>query len=534
MRALLIIALAACGASPISSVRFRNAPPVMVVDDRRDVPVAPSERTYHKRSYHFDSYYLLMTRDRPGRALGVNSLDEVPDSTWFTNRIGAREMSADEIRRGPEPESPEAHLPWTIKKSKPGGTDIGFLVEDARGETFLLKFDRRGFAEVETGADAIVARLLWAAGYNVPADHVVMFRREDLRIAPDAYTKRGGKKQPIDDAFIDAQLAKVERAPDGRIRALASMFIKGKTLGGAPRIGVRGDDPNDRIPHERRRDQRGLSAFLAWLSHTDMKEDNTVDAWQADPANPRIHYVVHYLVDFGWALGVDSLITNEPYVDHRYGIDPAATMRSILSLGLIREPWEDRQPSRLRGIALFSADHYDPAYWKPAMPSQLPVIWADRFDKLWASKILIRFTRDQIAAAVDAARFSDPRSARYMVDTLVARQRITAAHWFRQTSPVDNVGIVDERLCFTDLAILHRLDPRGAYTVDTFDPRGRRVATTTITTDINGRACPSLALADGRDRYTIVRLTGPRARPVEIHVAVAAGGTPRVVGLHRK
>ena len=35
------------------------------------------------------------------RALNVNTADEVPDSSWFTNRIGARAMTSEELTRGP-------------------------------------------------------------------------------------------------------------------------------------------------------------------------------------------------------------------------------------------------------------------------------------------------------------------------------------------------------------------------------------------------------------------------------------------------
>ena len=35
------------------------------------------------------------------RAGNVNTIDEVPDSSWFTNRIGARPVSIDEAVRGP-------------------------------------------------------------------------------------------------------------------------------------------------------------------------------------------------------------------------------------------------------------------------------------------------------------------------------------------------------------------------------------------------------------------------------------------------
>ena len=36
------------------------------------------------------------------RAIDVNVIDEVPDSSWFTNRIGSRPLSAEAIRRGPD------------------------------------------------------------------------------------------------------------------------------------------------------------------------------------------------------------------------------------------------------------------------------------------------------------------------------------------------------------------------------------------------------------------------------------------------
>jgi hypothetical protein len=150
--------------------------------DRRDVPKLPAAHEPPIGLYYLDGTLVrLMTRAlelRPHRrALAVNALDEVPDSTWFTNRIGVRELTLDELRRGPSTVgSPEPH---TLEDQEHQGRrmSIGFI--SARGEKFLLKFDVRDYPEAETATHVITNRLLWACGLTVLEDHVVYFRRED-------------------------------------------------------------------------------------------------------------------------------------------------------------------------------------------------------------------------------------------------------------------------------------------------------------------------------------------------------------------
>ncbi|MGE0397887.1 MAG: hypothetical protein AB7T06_14405 [Kofleriaceae bacterium] len=546
MRALaILVVLAGCAtADTVGPVRFANAPPVWRVNDRVHVAKPPAETPFLRALYHFDSFYLRAKRGfdlvRDRRALGVNAFDEVPDSTWFTNRIGVRDVSPDEIRRGPgSGESPDRHLPWTIENAKEGGTAIGFRVTDTRGVTFILKFDQLHAPEVETGADAVVARLLWAAGYNVPEDHVVYFTRKDLVIARDAYVKVDGVKRPIDAAYLDRQLAKVAIGRDGRIRGLASVLIDGVPLGGSPRLGVREDDPNDLIPHELRRDQRGQAPLFAWLSHTDIKEDNTFDAFQHDPADKRIDYVVHYLIDFGNALGTQSMVRRRPYPDYQYDVDLREWALSLLTLGLHRQPWEGRVDPEIPGVGMFSASHFDPGRWKPNTFAQLPIIYADRFDQFWGAKLAIRFTRAQLAAAVDAGRYSDPRAARYLVDTLVARQRIVAAYWFARTNPIDDVRVQGSRVCFTDLALRHGLlRTPTTFTVRAFDGYGKPLDfRRTIRPDARGEACvDDFALAPDGSRYTILAVENSRGMPgTLIHFALDPNSQqPRVIGLFRQ
>jgi hypothetical protein len=244
MRWLWILIVVACAHSPTGELRFRNEPPVWRVNDRIPLAKQPRERIYNRKLYHSDSFVVRRSTRaldvRPSRrAADVNALDEVPDSTWFTNRIGVRDLSIAELVRGPNVDpSPFENLPWTITKAKSGGTAIGFVFEDTTGAKFILKFDTPDRPEMETAAHAIVHRILWACGYNEPQDHIGYIRRADLVIGDKA------RKRGIDDAKLDAKLAQVALEHDGRIRVLASRYLPGKPIGGYPREGTRADDPN--------------------------------------------------------------------------------------------------------------------------------------------------------------------------------------------------------------------------------------------------------------------------------------------------
>jgi hypothetical protein len=548
----LAAALAGCAAPAVPQVRFANAPAALAVDDRRDVPRRPRSRTVFVNLHHLDGYLSLVTRPlalpRPRRALGVNALDEVPDSTWFTNRIGVRDLSPAEIRTGPgRIGSPEPYRPWTVHGTKVGGgAVIGFIISDARGERFLLKFDKPGFPEAETGADAISSRLLWAAGFNVPEDHVVYVRPDELVLAPDAKIKDVfGNESRLDRAELERRLAPVDRAAGGRLRALASRMLEGAVLGGHPGEGVRRDDPNDRIPHELRRDLRGAYALFSWLDHTDVKEDNSLDVWVADPADRQRHYVKHYLIDFGKSLGVAELIARDPRAGQEYTVDVPRMFVALATLGLHPRRWERRVDPALRGVGLLEAEAYDPGGWKPTSPAYLPFRTADHLDKFWAAKILIRFTREQLRAAVEAGRLSDPRAADYLIDTLVARQRATARHWFWRVSPLDRFELAPGGwLCFDDLMIAHRLAPVAGttrYTVTARDRRGRLVGAPVVRRpNATGRACVGpLPLAGDADGYTILRIDTERLDfrgTTFVHAARAPGSSdaaPRVIGVWR-
>ena len=115
-----------CG-SALEKIRFQNKEPVTFVNDRKDTPVEPEKNPFVRYYYHTGSYMALPLRETLGfnggkRAQNTNALDEVPNSTWFQNRIGVRNMAPEEVGTGTNiGNGPMDHKPWTVVSSKIGG-----------------------------------------------------------------------------------------------------------------------------------------------------------------------------------------------------------------------------------------------------------------------------------------------------------------------------------------------------------------------------------------------------------------------------
>lgn len=546
MRALLLAILAGCASSAsLPPARFTNAPPTTAVNDRNDI-AKPEERPYTRYLYNLDGQFLrLISRPlelhRPQRALGVNALDEVPNSTWFTNRIGVRDVSPAEIATAPGGVgSPELYKPWTITSTKVGGMTVGFIIKDSRGEKFLLKFDVKGDPEAETATQVIMGKLLWAFGFNVTEDYIVYLNKRDLVVSPKAVIKdQFGHERPLTQTEVDRRLATIDEANDGNLRVMVSHWIPGKPLGGHAAEGVRADDPNDRIPHELRRDLRGAYALFAWLDHYDLHEGNTLDMWVADPADPKHHYVKHYWVDYGIALGLAAQKNGDPRAGYEWYFDVGVLVRELLSFGAAPRIWEERGEQSYRGIGRLETALFDPGTWKSSSAAYVPIYLADRIDKFWATKIIMKFTRDQIRAAVDAGRLSDPHAAAWLTDALIERQRATGRYWFSRVNPIDEIAVAKDTLCFKDLSIVYAFEPaRGThYTLRFFTGTGTPLHTTTLAAGDAGVSCAPVELAATGDGYTIVEVQTTRPHftgTTYVHLArEPKTHAPRVIGIWR-
>ena len=441
-------------------VRFRDAPIAWYVDDDQDIP-PPKPRNFSHLQYFADILAvgrLLWVMDVPDLepAHNTNALDELPNSTWFTNRIGVRTVTPQEAARGSVVDSPPV-LPLRVVDGKTGGRNPGFVAEDATGRKFLIKFDRMENPDMQTGTGVLVNRVFWTLGYNVPQDTLVYFERDDLQLDPEAeFSPRVGKPRPMTIEDLEAVLESSPRQGDGSYRALASLYLEGVPLGGPPAVGVRKDDPNDVVPHQHRRELRGLRVFAAWVSHTDMKEDNFLDMYVEDAGR---HYVRHYMVDFGEALGAHQAEFDRLEDGFEFYIDWQENTLALLTLGLRVRDWEEQRQTPWPSIGAFSADLFEPEDWKEAYPFA-PFFEMTPADAYWAAKIVMRFDRPLLEAIVAQAEFS-PAASAYLVDTLLERARKIGHAYIESMSPLDAFRFADGHLCAHDLGIAYGLARGG-------------------------------------------------------------------------
>lgn len=458
----LVFALAAiCGCS--SSSRFKPVP--TIPDDRQPIPEPKSQKInivadiiakqvadQLEQSLDF-SRQLRNVSGKRKQAYNVDAFGEVPNSSWFTNRNATKRMSLDEIQRGPDTESgPSQEGVWTIIRAKTEGVTPGFYIEDSRGGKYVMKFDPKGYSELSTGAELVGTKLFYAAGYNVPENYLVYFDPKILRVGDDVeIIDDEGKKRRMTIDDLDKILSRIEKLPDGRIRAVASLYVSGKLKGPFYYENTRQDDPNDFIPHQHRRELRGLRVMAAWLNHFDTKANNTLDVY--DPAG----YMKHFLIDFGSTMGSQGDEPMPPYIGKEESFDAHEILKSTVTLGLHVEPWEKVKGVKYTSIGHYQSEDFDPQKYKFILPNPAFELMTN-LDGYWGARLVMSFTDDQIRSAVSTAQYSNPDAAEYLIRTIIERRNIIGRYWFAKMPPIDHFDISTheqgvQALCFQDLAI---------------------------------------------------------------------------------
>jgi hypothetical protein len=436
---------------PASAQKFYPDDPIRV--DHDDLPIDKPGIIELSPTYDL----LENTFQRPElppevpRAANVNTLGEVPDSSWFENRIGIRDMTLEELARGPN-EGPPPQLPLVVTAAKASGITAGFTVRDATGRAFFLKLDPKEHPSLSTGADVIGKSFFYAIGYNVPAAYIVYFQEEDLRIEEGAELRLpGGELAPLDEAYIRSVLDASARRTDGpdgpgRIRAIASLAVPGEVLGPFKFVGTRPDDPNDVIPHEDRRELRGYRLFCAWLNHDDSRAINTLDAYVGSPG---AGHVRHYLIDFGSILGSGSdrlrrIAPQDPRSGNEYVVDFEPIWKAAYSFGVLDRAWRkvDYLYPRYAEVGRIEAEFFDPEAWRPEYPNPaFDRMLAD--DAFWAARIVGRFSDEAIRAIVATADYESKEAERFLADTIVQRRDKVVARYFRAIDPLVDFAVTD-------------------------------------------------------------------------------------------
>ncbi|HEX5111097.1 MAG TPA: hypothetical protein VFV95_21745 [Vicinamibacterales bacterium] len=384
------------------------------------------------------------------RAQNVNTIDEVPDSSWFTNRIGQTRVTPEDLARGPNAGRPPAPEKWVIVREKSAGAQPGFTARDANGETWFVAFDEKARPQADSAAVVIATKIFWALGYNQVETFLTTFDPSRAEFDPKATMRRpSGERTPWRRTDLDALLEGVARNADGTYRVVAGRLLPGEILGGFRYDGTRPDDPNDIVPHQHRRELRALRVFGAWTNLTDQKGGNTVDTLVKENGKA---IVKHYLQDVGSTFGT----ANGPHDwdvgwEHFYQSD--TTVRRFLTFGFGLSPWQTVPYKEYPSVGKFEGDRFDPREWKPQTPT-LAYVEMRADDAFWAARRVMAFSDDLIRAAVRTGQISDAAAESHLATVIGNRRDAIGRAYLPAINPIVEPRLTaDGALSFQNAAV---------------------------------------------------------------------------------
>jgi hypothetical protein len=526
----VVLVIGACGAAVR---RFPARPPMTVDPDT--TPFLPPPKEYKAPEIWdtvdntlFGPLVDALAVHQASRARNVNALDEVPNSSWFENRIDT--MAGDTaafVRGACDETAPDPAGPWTVVSGKPNGANPGFQVKDATGQRYFFKPDGGRATERQSTADLIGARVHYAAGFNTACTRIIYIQPSAFSIGPKAKAENFvGDKVPFTQAMLDEALNYGVRRADGAIRGGLSQFLPGKPLGPWRDFGVRPDDPNDVIPHEDRRELRGSYVFGAWLSHYDAREQNSLDMWQA-PGDGQPGYVKHFQLDFGDCLGSMSgweRVTRRR--GHVYEIEWSTAFVELITFGLLPRPWRDPKLSPAgTTLGYYKAEPFDPDHYRTAYPFG-PYARVTEADAAWGARILARITPDMVRALVDSANLTNPVVKHELMISLLGRREKLLKRFLTRLSPLARPRIDGAKLCVTDARIEGGLTIGGKLTAQ---QDGQTLSTERGRSDAERCVGPLSTSAD----YTLIELRADDTHPLRVHL-YKQDGAYTVAGLDRE
>src|SRR5687768_3213026 len=224
IRVLLLALVAAAALDPFLAVvstrapRFYDDDPIARDPESQD---ASKAQPYSIQQMYEQLFGLFVTSgEKPSgtRARNINTIDEVPDSSWLTNRIGTTTITAAQLARGPIEGPPPDPSKWVVIREKTSGAHPGFTARDGKGQTWFLEFDPPPYPEGATGAVAIATKIFWALGYNQVESFLTTLDPKHVEFDPKATLRRpSGARTPFTWDDINQILERVARSKDGKI-----------------------------------------------------------------------------------------------------------------------------------------------------------------------------------------------------------------------------------------------------------------------------------------------------------------------------
>ena len=397
--------------APAQAQKFYPDDPIWQEPPPRDT-VDPQEVALSGVLEYFTNQFTRPGERQPAEgvipAQNANTLGEVPDSSWFTNRHGRNRMTLDELVAGPgNADPPRQDEPWRVLTVKRYGDRTGMLIADADNTVYLLRFDPGRHVELQTGAQMVSSKFYYAAGYNVLESYLVDFDRERL-VVPDGAEEitSFGELRDLLPEDIDRFLEFVARNSERGYRAVATRAPYTKILGNYQLYGTRSDDPNDIVPHEHRRDLRGMWALHAWLGNNQFLPANTLDAVVSSDG---AQYIRRYIIDFFKTLGAGENGPKEARDGNEYRFNLNRALKNVATMGVVSPAWAKADYPGLRGVGRFEGDRFDADAWTA---DTYFVTWTNRLpdDLYWGAKLVMSFTDEEIRAIVDTGGYSDTRA----------------------------------------------------------------------------------------------------------------------------
>lgn len=564
-----LLALLGCASGPRP---FPLREPLRVDTDLRSVSVPcrtePSDEDPKHRSCAPEAYVSPLAWDgmdnsvfRPfaevfavapgGEARNANSFDELADSAWFTNRLGAKDLSLAELKAGAcsDKELLDGETAgegaWLIDKGKANGASLGFRVNIPGKGKFLFKTDPKGQPERATAASVIGAAAYDAVGFYTSCEQVVYFKPSVLKLKTGLrFKNNSGIERPFDQAALEGVLAEATKKGE-LVRMQASAWLPGQLVGPFRYEGTRDDDPNDAIPHEDRRELRGARLLAAWIHHFDSREQNSMDSWISDAgkdapdASPG--YVRHYYLDTSDSLGSEwdwDGISRR--LGHSYLLDWGDIGLDFVTLGIPTRPWERTQ--RAVGhekFGYFDVDTFVPEDWKNEYPNPAFSRMTER-DGAWMTRILARFSPEMVRALAEMGRFSDPGDTQHIAKVLNGRLEKILARYLTRVSPLTDLYVDGgKELCALDLARARHVAPlpRFRYAASTVAPVALPVQERTgdrVCVQLPQQQLPVGLRDDAPERYLVVRIrNGVAPGPLVAHLYDLGARGYRLVGIER-